>query len=219
MLPIAGRFGYRFECLDEPVVSVVMVVRDGFAATMATIASLRCNTASDIELIIVDCGSADETRAIGQYVPGARLLRFESDIGWSRAADGGRQFARGSIILFLSGNAQIAPGSVDRARARLEADVSVGAVGGMILQPHGIIAQAGGIVWNDGSTHDYGRGASPLLPEANLVREVDFCAPAFLLVRAALLSQLDGFDHDCASELRVGRPVPADRRGRVPRGL
>jgi glycosyltransferase involved in cell wall biosynthesis len=26
---------------------------------------------------------------------------------------------------------------------------------------------------------------------------VDFCSPAFLLVRAALLSQLDGFDHDC----------------------
>ena len=219
LLPIAGRFGYRFECAGEPVVSVVMVVRDGFAATMATIASLRSNTASDIELIIVDRGSADETRAIGQYVPGARLLRFESDIGWSRAADGGRQFAGGSAVLFLSANAQIAPGSVERARARLEADASVGAVGGMILQPHGVIAQAGGIVWNDGGTHDYRHGASPLHPEANFVRDVDFCAPAFLLVRAALLSQLDGFDHDCAVRLRIGRPVPADRRGRVPRGL
>jgi GT2 family glycosyltransferase len=199
LLPIAGRFGYRFECANEPAVSVVMMVRDGFAATMATIASLRSNTASDIELIIVDRGSGDETRAIGQYVPGARLLRFESDIGWSQAADGGRQFAGGSAVLFLSANAQIAPGSVERARARLEADGSVGAVGGMILQPHGVIAQAGGILWNDGGTHDYGRGASPLHPEANFVRDVDFCAPAFLLVRSALLSQLDGFDHDCTS--------------------
>ena len=69
----------------------------------------------------------------------------------------------------------------------------------MILQPHGAIAQAGGILWNDGGAHDYRRGASPLHPEANFVRDVDFCAPAFLLARAALLSQLDGFDHDCAS--------------------
>jgi glycosyltransferase involved in cell wall biosynthesis len=199
LLPIAGRFGYSFEYSNEPVVSVVLVVRDGFAATMATIASLRTNTASDIELIIVDRGSGDETRAIGQYVPGAKILRFEGDIGWSRAADGGRQLAAGPIVLFLSANAQIAPGSVERARARLATDAPVGAVGGMILQAHGVIAQAGGILWKGGGTHDYKRGASPLDPEANFVRTVDFCGPAFLLVRAALLTQLDGFDHDCAA--------------------
>jgi O-antigen biosynthesis protein len=68
----------------------------------------------------------------------------------------------------------------------------------MILQPHGVIAQAGGIVWNNGGTHDYRNGASPVHPEANFVRDVDFCAPAFLLVRTTLLSQLDGLDHECA---------------------
>ncbi len=199
LLPISGRFGYRFECLNEPVVSVVMVVRNGFAATMATIASLHSESASDIELIIIDCGSTDETRSIGQYVPGARLLRFESDIGWSRAADAGRQLAGSPMILFLSDDARIAPGSVERARARMAANPAVGAVGGMILQPLGFIAQAGGILWNQGGTHDYKRGGSPLLAEANFVRSVDFCAAACLLVRAALLAELDGFDHACAA--------------------
>lgn len=199
LLPIAGRFGYRFEYVGEPVLSVVMVVRGGFPATMATIASLRSNTASDVELIIIDCGSADETRSIGQYVPGAKILRFESDIGWSRAADTGRQLAGAEAVLFLSTEAQIAPGSIDRALGRLMADLSAGAVGAMILQADGVIAQAGGILWNNGGTHDYKRGASPLLPEANFVRSVDFCAPAFLLVRSALLAELDGFDHDCAA--------------------
>ncbi|WP_158925912.1 glycosyltransferase [Acidisphaera sp. S103] len=198
-LPIAGRHGYRFECQAEPVVSVVMVVRNGFAAAMATIASLRSNTVSDIELIIIDCASGDETSAIGQYVPGAKVLRFESDIGWSRAADTGRQLAGAQTVLFLCSEGRIAPGSVDRARARLTADESIGAVGGMILQGLGTIAQAGGILWNTGGTHDYKRGVSPLEPEANFVRAVDFCAPAFLLVRTALLSQLDGFDHECAT--------------------
>jgi glycosyltransferase involved in cell wall biosynthesis len=198
-LPIVGRFGYSFECPNEPVLTVVMVVRDGFAATMATIASLRSNTASDVELIIIDCGSSDETSTIGQYIPGAKVLRFESDIGWSRAADTGRQLAGAPAILFLSDDARIAPGSVERARARLAADESIGAVGGMILQVFGTIAQAGGILWNTGGTHDYKHGTPPLEPEANFVRTVDFCAPAFLFVRTELVAQFDGFDHECAA--------------------
>ncbi|MDB5402273.1 MAG: putative glycosyltransferase [Rhodopila sp.] len=198
LLPIAGRFGYLFDCEDEPAVGVVMVARNDFAATMATIASLRASTALDIELIIVDLGSEDETRSIGQYVPGAKVLRFETDIGWSQAADAGRQLSAAQAILFLSSEAQVAPGSVERAHARLAADPSIGAVGGMILQAHGVIGQAGGIVWNNGGAHDYRRGTSPLHPEANFVRTVDFCAAALLLVRAALLSELDGFDQECA---------------------
>lgn len=199
LLPITGRFGYDFESPDEPVLSVVMVVKNNFATTMATIASLHSDSALDIELIIVDQGSSDETRSIGQYARGARILRLDSEVNWSRAADAGRQLSAAQAILFLSSDARIAPGSVHRALASLAADPSIGAIGGMVLQAHGVIAQAGGILWNDGSTHDYQRDASPLQPEANFVRDVDFCTPAFLTVRAALLTKLGGFDHDCAA--------------------
>ena len=198
LLPIAGRFGFRFEYPNAPAVSVVMVVRDGFATTMATIASLRASTAADIELIIIDRGSQDETRFIGRYATGAKIVRFDSDIGWSHGADAGRQLAGADAVLFLSNEAQVAPGSVDRALARLAGDRTAGAVGGMILQAHGVIGQAGGILWNDGGVHDYKRGASPLEPEANFVRDVDFCTAAFLLVRASVLTQLNGFDTACA---------------------
>ncbi len=198
LLPIAGRFGYRFDLAGEPMVSVVLAVRDGFTATMATIASLRADSALAIELVIVDRGSADETRFIGAYVPGAKLLRFDSDIGWARAADAGRRLAAGRFVLFLSGGVRIAPGSLGRACARLANDPGAGAVGGMIVQPNGLIGQAGGIVWNDGGTHDYQRDKLPLAPEANFVRTVDFVSSSFLLVCADLLSRLGGFDCDCA---------------------
>ncbi|WP_428539942.1 glycosyltransferase [Rhodopila sp.] len=197
MLPIAGRFGYGFACSQSPAISVVMVVRDGFATTLATIASLHCNAPSDTELIIVDHGSADETRSIEQYVSGAQVIRFDDDLSWSGAADAGWQVARASAVLFLSAAATVAPGSIQRALSRLAADGSIGVVGGMILQPHGVIAEAGGIVWNNGATHGYQRGASPRDPEVNFVREVDFCGADFLLARTALLAQLDGFDHLC----------------------
>jgi glycosyltransferase involved in cell wall biosynthesis len=38
------------------------------------------------------------------------------------------------------------------------------------------------------------RDASPLAPEANFVRDVDFCSGVFLLCRAALIESLGGFD-------------------------
>jgi glycosyltransferase involved in cell wall biosynthesis len=166
---------------------------------MATIASLRGNFAGNIELIIVDRGSTDETRAITDYLPGARLLRFDRDIGWAQAANAGSQFAAAQSVLFLAAEAQLGPGAIEHALSWLDSDASFGAVGGMIIQPNGAIAQAGGILWNHGGTHDYQRGASPLAPEANFVRFVDFCSSAFLLVRAALLTQLGGFDPACAA--------------------
>src|SRR5208282_3563866 len=54
--------------------------------------------------------------------------------------------------------------------------------------------EAGGIIWRDGGILAYLRGGSPMAPEANFVRDVDFCSTAFLLLRATLLQELDGFD-------------------------
>ncbi len=199
MLPVIGRFGYRFDQPDAPVVSVVLVARDGFAATMATIGALRASTTLPLELVIVDVGASDETAALGQHVPGAKVLRLEAETSWSRAADAGRQWATAPLVLFLSAAAQVGFNAIDRARARLTDDATAGAVGGLILQPHGVIAQAGGIVWQNGGTHDYMAGASPLAPEATFVRAVDFVSAAFLLVRTELMTQLDGFDHACGT--------------------
>jgi GT2 family glycosyltransferase len=196
LLPVAGRFGYSFQCAGEPAVSVILPVRGNFATTMRTIASLRASTPSEIELIVLDRGSEDETRLIAQYVPGAKLLRFETDIGWVGAADAGRQLAEAPLVLFLASDVQLAPGSIDRARARMDDD-SIGALGGLILQPHGVVAQAGGILWNDGGAHDYKRNASPLAPEVNFVRDTDFCTAAFLMTRRILLDRLGGFDQEC----------------------
>lgn len=57
----------------------------------------------------------------------------------------------------------------------------------------------GNIIWRDGTTLGYLRDASPLAPEANFVRNVDFCSTVFLLMHGALLRQLEGFDVALAS--------------------
>ena len=120
MLPNVGRFGYAFHCTGAPIVTVVLIARDDFASTMATIGSLRENTKGDVELVVVDCGSADETRALADYVAGVRVLRLETAPGWVPAANGGSQFATAPAILFLDCQAQLAPGAIQRALDRHE---------------------------------------------------------------------------------------------------
>lgn len=192
--PVTGRFGVRFDSIDEAALSVILVVREAVAGALATMTSLRASTARPLELIVVDLTPAREMVACRPYLPGARMLPLAPDTGWAHAAEAARQLASAPLLLFISPAVRVVPGSVDRAEARLAASGDIGAIGGLVLQPHGVIAQAGGIVWRDGATHDYLAGESPLLPEANFVRCVDFCSAVFLMVRAGLCATLDGFD-------------------------
>ena len=74
----------------------------------------------------------------------------------------------------------------------------VGAVGGKIVRCHGLLQEAGCIVWRDGSTSGYLRGQSPAAPEANFVRKVDFCSGVFLMVRGDMVRRQEGFDDSFA---------------------
>ena len=102
-------------------------------------------------------------------------------------------------VLFMDSAVELAPGALAAALRRLRSDPRIGAVGGKLLRAHGRLEEAGGIVWRDGTTLGYLRDASPLAPEANFVRDVDFCSAAFLLLRADLLRRIGGFDESFAA--------------------
>jgi glycosyltransferase involved in cell wall biosynthesis len=194
MAPLFGRAPLDFTCGDAPAVSVVMVVRDALPQTLAALAALRDNLAGDLELILVDSGSADETRHLGRYVRGAQVLRFDSNLGALRGANAALPCLRGAATLLLQPDVELVSGAVAAALRCLDADPRIGAVGGKLVRAHGALDSAGGIVWRDATAQPYLPDASPLLPEANFRRDVDFCPRAFLLLRTALLQQLAGFD-------------------------
>jgi glycosyltransferase involved in cell wall biosynthesis len=92
----------------------------------------------------------------------------------------------------------LASDAVGAALRRLRSNPRVGAVGGKVVRCHGVLQEAGCIVWWDGSTSGYLRDQSPLVPEANFVRTVDFCSGVFLMVRGDLVRRLEGFDDSFA---------------------
>lgn len=195
LLPIFARVPLDFTTMGKPACSVVIALSNGFHLTMLTLASLRQNLpAAGIELILVDNGSVDGVRQIERYVTGAILLRFDTNIGFSRACNAGLQVAGADAVLYLNSDVRLAYGAIDTALVRLHSDPAIGAVGGKVIRTNETLQEAGCIVWGDGWTTGYMRGASPLAPEACFVRDVDFCSAVFLMARTELMRALDGFD-------------------------
>jgi O-antigen biosynthesis protein len=198
LVPLLARRPLDFSYDGTPAVSVVMVVHNRFALTLQALASLRSNFAGPIDLILVDSGSTDETLQIERCVRGATVLRLDANVGFLRGSNAGLQGAVADTVLFLNNDLELAPGAVRAARDRLGSDPLIGAVGGKVIRTHGRLQEAGCIIWHDGATQGYMRDASPAMPEANFVRDVDFCSALFLMVRADLALQLDGFADDFA---------------------
>jgi GT2 family glycosyltransferase len=194
LIPTIARAGLDFTLTAAPTLSVIMLLRDRFALTLQSLAALRDQCRGEVELILIDCASTDETRHILRYVRGARLIRFDMAIDPAVARNAALQAVGASTVILLSNETALAHGAIDAAMRRLDSDQGIGAVGGKVLGPDAILFEAGGIIWRDGSLLPYLRGAAATIPEANFVRDVDYCSSAFLAVRTALLQQLGGFD-------------------------
>lgn len=193
-LALFARRRLDFSSAVPPVLSVVMVVFNRFELTMLALSSLRDNFSGAIELIIVDNDSTDATRRMNDYVIGTKILKPESNIGFLRGCNLALAHVMAPALLFLNNDIELAHGAVAAALSRLDASDSIGAVGGKIIRTNGGLQEAGSIIWNEGTTVGYMRDASPLVAEANFVRDVDYCSAVFLLCRTALVRQLGGFD-------------------------
>ncbi|MGC5749670.1 glycosyltransferase [Gluconobacter sp. NFX36] len=180
----------------HPDISVIMVLHNNFDMTLNALTALRAAYRYEIQLILADSGSDDETRHIERYVRGATLLRFEGNVAFIRACNVAVQQARAPYVLFLNNDTEILLGSIETAINRFRRDPGVGVIGGKLIRTNGLLQEAGAIIYRDGSVTGYMRGASPDTPEANFVRHVDFCCGAALFTRVELFGKIGGFNED-----------------------
>jgi GT2 family glycosyltransferase len=189
----AARSTIDFRCGEAPAISVIAVLQDAFPVTLMMLRALRAVFGGDIELILIEVGSTDDVQRIERFAPGARVLRFGREVQIVRAVNAALNLVSADAVLFIDGAVELAPGALDAALKRVSSDARIGAVGGKILRAHGRLEAAGGIVWRDGATTAYLSDASPLAPEANFVRDVDFLA-GLLFLRGSALREVEGID-------------------------
>ena len=200
-----GRRALDFTHDGNPALTAIVAMGGDIAQSLVSLSSLRACYLGGIDLILIDSDRAGSGEDFESHVRGATVLRFGIALNAAAVREAGVVCAVADTLLFLAAGMELSSGSIEAAVARLVSDPSIGAVGGRLVRPHGTLLEAGGIVWRDGRLLPYCQDESPQAPEANFVRDTDFCSTRFMLARKAVLeglaeqaSGIAGSSHDAA---------------------
>jgi len=177
-----------------PRISLILVLYNRAELTFACLRSIVECRGEELEVIIVDNASSDDTSKLLERIDGARIIQNSENLNFLLAVNQAARVASGETILLLNNDAQLLPGTIRNALRTLDSSADIGAVGGKIVLLDGALQEAGSIVWQDGSCLGYGRGDDPLAPAYMFRRNVDYCSGAFLITPRRLWEQLGGFD-------------------------
>ena len=199
-LPALRPQDIRITSSREPDVSVVISTYGQLGVTLACLKSIadhapRCS----LEVIVVDDAypGPDDMGAL-RDVAGIQLVRNASNLGFLRSCNLAARAAKGRYVYMLNNDTELRPGSIDALVELLDARPDAAMAGSKLLFPDGRLQEAGGIMWDDASGWNYGRGEDPSRPEYSYVREVDYCSGASIMIRRSVFEAVGGFDEDFA---------------------
>ncbi len=126
----------RPEASSEPSVSVVLATRDAASFLGAAVRSILAQTVRDIELVVVDDGSRDETAAVLTAMDDPRLVvvRNEEPTGLASALNLGFARASGRLIARMDADDIALPRRLELQLARLHASPAVAVVGSSVAE-------------------------------------------------------------------------------------
>ena len=116
--------------MRNPLVSIVTPSYNQGRFIRATIESVLGQDYPNLEYIVMDGGSGDETRAVVKDYASRLTFVSEKDCGQSHAINKGFRAARGSILFWLNSDDVILPGAVRSAVDEFARNPAAGAVYG-----------------------------------------------------------------------------------------
>lgn len=194
--------------MTSPIaLSVVVPTRDTRELTLACLSTLS-NAPPDFpcETIVVDDGSGDGTAELVRATfPDVRLLRHDTAVGFTAAANAGLRAASGSLLLLLNSDTEVQPGSLCALAAAFEHDSTLGIAGAQLFNSDGspqwsgggtpdmlwLFAEASGLARLLGRLPGY-RRLRPLVRAAD--RDVAWVSGAALAMRRSVWDDLGPLD-------------------------
>lgn len=129
---------------SNPLVSIIMAVRDGAPYLRATLDSLLAQTYSFYELVVVDDGSADATAAILDGWPDSRIVRLAhpQTQGLAASLNHGLGVAKGGYIARMDADDLARPDRLSRQVVELESRRDIAILG----SAYDLIDEGGGFL-------------------------------------------------------------------------
>ena len=90
----------------------------------------------------------------------------------------------------LNNDTQVLEGWLDALLDTFQQHPDTGMAGASLVYPDGTLQEAGGIIFNDGSGWNYGKGDDPERPEYQYSREVDYCSGACIMLETGLFRRI-----------------------------
>ncbi len=118
--------------------SAVLVAFNQAAALRRAIEALeRSQQRERLEILVVDCGSQDESPRLDGEYPAVQILRLPQHFGATRAMNIAMRTVKAELVLFLSPDVEVLPDTVTLLAARLEDDAGAAAVCALLCDPSG----------------------------------------------------------------------------------
>ncbi|NHO32369.1 glycosyltransferase [Acetobacter fallax] len=186
----------RFPRYAHPVLSIIIPVYGQVPVTLRCLRSIMQNPPScSYEVLVAEDASGDPAVAALAAIPGLVFIGRQDNLGFLRNSNDAARMAGGTYFHFLNNDTEVLPGAFDALVTRLESDRTIGLTGSKLLFADGTLQEAGGIVWNDASGMNVGRGDRELDRAAwNWPRDVDYISGASIAISRALFDSLNGFD-------------------------
>lgn len=118
----------------DPTISVVIITMERKEDLLQAIRSVKDQTFSDCEIIVVDQGSSDGTaEAVRASYPDVHLVALPHNLGVPGGRNLGASRARGRILFFLDDDGVLAPDAFELIAKAFEEDQRLGIVSGKII--------------------------------------------------------------------------------------
>jgi len=183
-------------------VSIVILCWNRWELTRRCLETLKTHTdLGQVDVLVVDNGSTDETPARLGEVPWVRVLTNPSNLGYVRGNNAGIRAAElGNDVLLLNNDVEILQaGWVNRLRAAAHAAADVGVVGCRLVLPGGRLLHAGTFILPDTF---WGQQIGALETDVNQyarLRDVEGIVFACAYLKRELLDVLPGLSEEYVS--------------------
>jgi GT2 family glycosyltransferase/SAM-dependent methyltransferase len=180
---------------ETPAATIVIPLYAHPELTRVALETIRDNTVHvPYEVILVDDGADPGTKELLEQVQGATVFVNEENIGYIRSITRGVAAARGRWIVLCNNDIEVEPGWLAALLECGQSAPDIAIVSPKFLYPDGSLAEAGAVIWRDGTGANYGRRGDPGSCHFEFRRDVDYGSAAALLVRRDVWDEIGGFD-------------------------
>jgi GT2 family glycosyltransferase len=180
----------------SPGLSIIVLVTNRTELLERCLASIRAADPAgpSAEVIVLANGTPDESVTSLSGHDDIVVIRSHVNHGFGGGGNWAARFARGARLVFVNDDAVVAPGWLTALNRAMDSDPRLAVVGSRVLMHDGVLQEAGGVIWRDGTTSGIGRGLAADDSRFLSLRDVDYVSFSSAMIRREAWDAAGGFD-------------------------